>query len=96
MGPAQADMDHPTFNANMIDDSADALRPGQNYPIYNTQDILGTVSEDLELVVARAARWAGVDEDYVLGVVERFERRVLRWWENVKRKERHARSSASE
>lgn len=96
MGPAQTEPDHPIMNASTIDDSADALRPGQNYPIYNTQDILGTVPEDLELVVVRAARWAGVDEDYVLGVVERFERRVLRWWENVKRKERHARSSASE
>ncbi len=96
MGSAQADADYPGMNANTIDDSADALRPGQKYPVYNTQDILGTVPEDLELVVARAASWAGVDEDYILGVVERFERRVLRWWENVKRKERHARSSASE
>ncbi|OJT03792.1 RNA polymerase I-specific transcription initiation factor rrn7 [Trametes pubescens] len=96
VGSAQADADYPGMNANTIDDSADALRPGQKYPVYNTQDILGTVPEDLELVVARAASWAGVDEDYILGVVERFERRVLRWWENVKRKERHARSSASE
>ncbi|KAI0638164.1 hypothetical protein C8Q77DRAFT_1153833 [Trametes polyzona] len=51
---------------------------------------------DLELVVARAARWAGVDEDYVLGVVERFERRVFSWLETVRRKERAGRASASE
>ncbi|KAI0349413.1 hypothetical protein OH77DRAFT_1499561 [Trametes cingulata] len=84
------------MHATAVDENSDAVRPGQNYPIYNTQDILGTVPEDLELVVGRAARWAGVDEDYVLGVVERFERRVVRWMESVKRKERNERTSASE
>ncbi|KAI0375615.1 hypothetical protein BV20DRAFT_933153 [Pilatotrama ljubarskyi] len=86
----------PTMHATAVDDKSDTLRPGQNYPIYNTQDILGTVPEDLELVVRRAARWAGVEEDYVLGVVERFERRVVRWMESVKRKERTERASTSE
>ncbi|KAI0677598.1 hypothetical protein C8Q78DRAFT_960540 [Trametes maxima] len=84
------------MNANEIDDGSDVLRPGQNYHIYNTQDILGTVPPDLELVVNRAAKWAGVDDDYVLGVVERFERRLMRWLETVKRKERDARAPASE
>ncbi|KAJ8481779.1 hypothetical protein ONZ51_g5780 [Trametes cubensis] len=86
----------PAMNANPVDDRPDVLRPGQDYRIYNTQDILGTVPEDLEVVVTRAAKWAGVDEDYVLGVVERFERRVLRWLESAKRKERGQRGSASE
>ncbi|KAI0335444.1 hypothetical protein GY45DRAFT_1292672 [Cubamyces sp. BRFM 1775] len=86
----------PTMSANSLDDRPDTLRPGQDYRIYNTQDILGTVPEDLEVVVSRAAKWAGVDEDYVLGVVERFERRVLRWLESVKRKERARRGSASD
>ncbi|KAI0650789.1 hypothetical protein C8Q79DRAFT_1007021 [Trametes meyenii] len=86
----------PEMNANAIDDGLDVLRPGQNYHIYNTQDILGTVPPDLELVVNRAAKWAGVDDDYVLGVVERFERRLVRWIETVKRKERDGRASASE
>ncbi|KAI9001035.1 hypothetical protein BD414DRAFT_473429 [Trametes punicea] len=83
------------MNANKVDDGVDSLRPGQNYPIYNTQDILGSVPEDLEFVVSRAARWAGVDEDYIFGVVERFERRVLRWWEGVKRKERKEKGVAA-
>ncbi|KAH9899892.1 hypothetical protein C8Q73DRAFT_638114 [Cubamyces lactineus] len=86
----------PAMNANLVDDRPDVLRPGQDYRIYNTQDILGTVPEDLEVVVLRAAKWAGVDENYVLGVVERFERRVLRWLESAKRKERGRRGSASE
>lgn len=84
------------MDAASIDRGPDALRPGQHYHIYNTQDILGTVPEDLELVVARAAQWAGVDDDYVLGVVERFERRVVTWMERTRRKERNARTSASE
>ncbi|KAH9853495.1 hypothetical protein C2E23DRAFT_107671 [Lenzites betulinus] len=86
----------PAMNAPSVDWTPDALRPGQDYHIYNTQDILGTVPEHLELVVSRAAQWAGVDDDYVLGVVERFERRVVSWMERVKRKERNARASASE
>ncbi|KAI0771603.1 hypothetical protein BD413DRAFT_625029 [Trametes elegans] len=86
----------PTMKSNPIDDSPESLRPGQDYPIYNTQDILGTIPGDLELVVARAASWAGVEDEYVLGVVERFERRVVRWWENLRRRGRGSRASESE
>ncbi|CDO75565.1 hypothetical protein BN946_scf184858.g5 [Trametes cinnabarina] len=85
----------PVMSAVPFDDRPDGLKPGQDYHIYNAQDILGTVPKDLELVVACAAQWSGVDRDYVLGVVERFERRVLRWLESVKRKERSERAAAS-
>ncbi|KAH9938173.1 uncharacterized protein B0H18DRAFT_1080937 [Fomitopsis serialis] len=34
----------------------------------------------LQATLLRAAHWCGVHDDYVAGVVERFERRLLRWW----------------
>ena len=74
--------------ANDIRADEDVLRPGEQYAIYNTQDILGSLPEDLEFVIGAAARWAGVESTYVLGVVERFERRIARWWDTTRRKER--------
>ena len=56
------------------------LRPGEEYAIYNTSDALGTLPPQYDAVIKRAARWCGVQDDYVAGVVERFERRLLRWW----------------
>lgn len=61
-------------------------KPGEGYTIYNTQDVLGTVPEDYALVVGRAARWTGVDEEYIYGVVERYERRLVRWWDGMRRR----------
>lgn len=87
--------DGPDFSANMITDCVDQLQPGEEYTIYNTQDILGSLPPDLELVISRAAKWAGVEDNYVCGAVERFERRVLRWWDRQQRKERAERSMAS-
>ncbi|GJE84201.1 hypothetical protein PsYK624_002770 [Phanerochaete sordida] len=63
--------------------SAD-LRPGQAYRIYNSHDVLGALPGDCALLLRRAAQWAGVDEHYVAGVVERYERRVLRWWRTAR------------
>ena len=81
--------------ANMIAEGVDQLQPGEEYAIYNTQDILGSLPTDLELVISRAARWAGVEDNYVCGAVERLERRVHRWWDRQQRKERAERSMAS-
>ena len=72
------------------DENSTELRPGQAHRIYNTQDILGTLPEEYELVVQRVARWAGVGDEYVCGVVERYERRLARWWDRVRRSERTA------
>ena len=84
-----------TMTANAIDKDHAHLRPGEQYTIYHTQDILGSLPADLELVVERAAKWAGVDDDYVAAVVERLERRVLKWWDRQQRKERAERTTAS-
>lgn len=61
-------------------------KPGEGYTVYNTQDVLGTVPEGYALVVGRAARWTGVDSEYIYGVVERYERRLVRWWDGMRRR----------
>ena len=55
-------------------------RAGEGYFIYRAHDILGTVDDELGLVVRRASLWAGVSEDDLLEMVERFERRLVRLW----------------
>jgi hypothetical protein len=55
------------------------LCPGESHKIYYAHDILGSVSEEYALVVERAARWCGVGDEVIYTVVERFERRFLRW-----------------
>lgn len=57
------------------------------YTIYEAKDVLGNIPGDLEIVVDRCARWAGIRCDYLCGVVERYERRLVRWWQD-KRRER--------
>ncbi|KAH9951607.1 hypothetical protein B0H21DRAFT_775794 [Amylocystis lapponica] len=88
-GPLPAEF--PKLSANVIEAGDRAMRPGECYNIYSTADVLGSVPADYEAVVRRAGHWAGVDEDYVCGVVERFERRFVRWWDGVKRQEREER-----
>lgn len=61
-------------------------KAGEGYTVYNTQDVLGTVPEDYALVVGRAAQWTGVDAEYIYGVVERYERRLVRWWDGMRRR----------
>lgn len=68
------------------EDEAEGLRPGEHYMIYNTQDVLGAVPEDYAFVVRHAADWTGVDEEYIYGVIETYERRLARWWEGLKRR----------
>ena len=78
----------PFKTLNSVDADGEELRPGEQYTIYNTQDILGTLPDDLDLIISAAARWAGVEPVYVSGVVERLERRTARWWDVLRRKER--------
>lgn len=62
-----------------------ALRPGESYKIHYAHDVLGSVSEEFTLIVERAARWCGVEDEVIYAVVERFERRFL-WWKKRKDK----------
>jgi len=61
------------------DMSITVLRPGESHKIYHSRDILGSVSKEYALVVERAAHWCGVGDEVIYAVVERFERRFLRW-----------------
>ena len=67
------------------DVTSPVLHPGEAYKICYAHDILGSVSEEYTLIVERAARWCGVEEETVYAVVERFERRFL-WWKKKKDK----------
>ncbi|TFY64273.1 hypothetical protein EVG20_g5993 [Dentipellis fragilis] len=66
--------------AQPAEDATDE-EPGAAYTIYNSGDVLGTVSEEYETVVGRAARATGVGDEYMGGVVEKYERRLARWWD---------------
>ncbi|KAF9268060.1 hypothetical protein L218DRAFT_1053429 [Marasmius fiardii PR-910] len=61
-------------------EDADQLRPGESYVIYHSRDSLGTTSEEMEIVLTQGASWVGVNGDFLCGVVEKYERRLLRWW----------------
>jgi len=64
------------------------LRPGERYRIYNSRDLFGTLPGDYEVVMERGSRWVGVSVDFLGGVVETYERRLVRWWELEKRASR--------
>lgn len=59
--------------------SITVLRPGESHKVYYSHDVLGSVPENYALVIGRAAHWCGVGDDVIYAVVERFERRFLRW-----------------
>lgn len=72
-----------------------ALSPGQSYTVYSSTDILGTVHEDYDIVVQRAATWTGVDEEFIHGIVENLERRLWRWWDSAEGGKRKTRPQSS-
>ena len=73
-----------------------ALSPGESYKIYHARDILGSVCGEYALVVERAARWCGVEDELIYAVVERFERRLLRWKKKKDKLEKDLAGSESE
>ncbi|KAF7977443.1 hypothetical protein HWV62_3609 [Athelia sp. TMB] len=68
------------------EDATPGWRPGQVYTVYNTQDILGSIPDQYAGILCRAARLVGVADDYLNGVIEKYERRLMRWWDGEKRK----------
>ncbi|THH19848.1 hypothetical protein EW146_g1408 [Bondarzewia mesenterica] len=77
-----------------VDDAE--LEPGEEYTIYNSRDVLGTVPDAYDAVMERASRWTGVPEEYLCGVTEKYERRVVRWWDGIRRKESRERGQERE
>lgn len=61
-----------------------ALKPGEKYTIYDAKDVLGTLPGDLKMIMERSAGWAGIGSDELCGVVEWYERRLLRWWHETR------------
>lgn len=74
------------------DGDMDILEPGEMYTIYDAKDVLGNLSGDLKMIVEKSARWVGIDCDFVCGLVERYERRLVRWWND----RRHGRNGEGE
>ncbi|KAG7096862.1 hypothetical protein E1B28_004270 [Marasmius oreades] len=83
LGTAEKREERQRLSATQIASEDDTrIRPGQSYVIYHARDSLGMMSEEMEIVTTRGARWVGVSEDLLCGVVERYERRLVRWWKN--------------
>ncbi|KAG8865225.1 hypothetical protein FRB96_000115 [Tulasnella sp. 330] len=55
------------------------LLPGQDHTVFHSQDILGYLPQEYELVLEVAGDWVGVGKESVAILVERFERRLGRW-----------------
>jgi len=70
------------------EDDTDILQPGESYTIYHSRDVLGNLPEEQALIIRRSAKWVGVSDDYLCGVVERFDRRLRRWYDKERRRER--------
>jgi len=77
---------YPKHRSSAHKGDADAMRPGESYTIYSALDIFGSLPEEHELPVNRAARWVGVADEYLCRVIEKFERRVVRWWDTEKKR----------
>ncbi|PFH52800.1 hypothetical protein AMATHDRAFT_73927 [Amanita thiersii Skay4041] len=57
-----------------------SLRPGAEYTIWSGRDVFGNVPEEYWEIIKKAARWTGVDEDYLCDVIDKYEGRLMSWW----------------
>jgi RNA polymerase I-specific transcription initiation factor RRN7 len=64
------------------------LGPGQEYPIYSSRDVLGCLPDRFEKVLSGGSRWLGVENNLVCGVLEKYERRLMRWMDQERRRSR--------
>ncbi|OAX44565.1 hypothetical protein K503DRAFT_678715 [Rhizopogon vinicolor AM-OR11-026] len=78
------------------DETDNDLQPGESYTIYHSRDVLGNLPEEQALIITRSAKWVGVSDDYLCGVVERFERRLQRWYDKEQRREREEQQEGME
>lgn len=85
------------LSATKIDvGETNVLRPGESYTVNHSRDVLGNLPEDQALIITRSAKWVGVSDDYLSGVVERFERRLWRWYHKERRREKEEQESEGE
>lgn len=59
--------------------------PGSKYKVYHALDMFGTLPAEYQMMLDQGAKWIGVEEGYLSGIVERYERRLIRWWQLEKR-----------
>ena len=78
--PRAQGSERPRFQANSLKNDAHSQLPGELYTLYSPRDAIGYLPEKYQVVVNRAARWVGVSEGYLSRVIEKYERRVIRWW----------------
>ncbi|EJD53598.1 hypothetical protein AURDEDRAFT_141641 [Auricularia subglabra TFB-10046 SS5] len=67
------------MEAGGVDENS-MLVPGSMLKVYRGTDITGLMPPDYDVVLGAAARWTGFETDAVAVVVERYERRLVRWW----------------
>ena len=67
-----------------LETNVNKLRAGESYRVYNAQDVFGRLPDRYAIVLSRAACWAGVSEDELSEVIERFERRLVRRWKGTR------------
>ena len=68
----------PCINVGGARGGSESEEPGATVRIFSTLDVLGSVPAAYATVLQTAARFAGVGTDDVAGIVERFERRLVR------------------
>ncbi|PPR07036.1 hypothetical protein CVT26_005237 [Gymnopilus dilepis] len=76
-GPREEEQEDRVRLGGKLDDS-EGLLAGEEYKIWSARDVDGALPEELERVVNRAAAVAGVRVEYMVGVVETFERRLVK------------------
>lgn len=61
-------------------DETSVLIPGAVVSMYRGVDVTGLMPADYDVVLSAAATWSGFAAADVAVVVERYERRLVRWW----------------
>lgn len=69
----------PVTTALIRQEENSTLRPAERYTIYDGKDTTGTLPPSYQLILARAAAWLCVDEDYLSVTLEQIEKRMLRF-----------------
>ncbi|KAJ4001064.1 hypothetical protein F5050DRAFT_1561410 [Lentinula boryana] len=53
------------------------MAPGEKHTIFHSRDVFGSVPKEYEMLVRRGSNLVGIPEDYIDGLVEKYERRKL-------------------
>ncbi|KAJ3989701.1 hypothetical protein F5890DRAFT_1570321 [Lentinula detonsa] len=53
------------------------MAPGEKHTIFHSRDVFGSVPTEYEMLVRRGSNLVGIPEDYIDGLVEKYERRKL-------------------